>query len=91
MPGVWAHLGADLAPIAFGISQAVPRVALSFPFSPPESKLCRDSVFQDFPPQDYKHLSLVSLLCLLTSTATSVPRWTYSSLNPLLGISNGAE
>lgn len=59
--------------------------------SVPQRVSSAETVLQDFPPQDCKHLSLVSLLCLLTSTATSVPRWTCSSLNPHLGISNEAE
>lgn len=59
--------------------------------SVPQRVSSAETVLQDFPPQDCKHLSLVSLLCLLTSAATSVPRWTCSSLNPLLGISNEAE
>lgn len=67
---MWAHLGADLTPI-FSISQAVPRAALPSTFQ--RVQLCGDSVLQDFPPQDCKHLCLVSLLCLLTSTATFVP------------------
>lgn len=90
VPGMWAHLEADLTPI-FSISQAVPRVALPSTFSSPESTALRRFCTPGLPSTGLQ----ASVSCVTAVSAHIYShfcaRWTCSSLNPLLGIFNEAE
>lgn len=87
VPGMWAHLGADLTPIIFSISRAVPRVALPSTFSPPESTALRRLCSRTSPTGLQASVSYVTAVSAHIYSCFCA-RWTCGSLNPLLGISN---